>query len=74
MRRIAHRTAVMLKGEIVAQGPTPQIFSPPFHPYTEKLISSVPEMDTHWLDDVLAEARRLAGPPDASRHCRSGDG
>ena len=54
VRRIAHRTAVMLKGEIIAQGPTADIFSPPFHPYTEKLIASVPEMDTHWLDGVLA--------------------
>ncbi len=54
VRRIAHRTAVMLKGEIIAQGPTAQIFAPPYHPYTEKLISSVPEMDTTWLDHVLA--------------------
>jgi len=54
VRRIAHRTAVMLKGEIVAQGLTPQIFAPPFHPYTERLISSVPEMRTEWLDEVLA--------------------
>ena len=54
VRRIAHRTAVMLKGEIIAQGPTPEIFAPPFHPYTEKLIASVPEMDTTWLDQVLA--------------------
>jgi peptide/nickel transport system ATP-binding protein len=60
VRRIAHRTAVMLKGEIIAQGPTAQIFSPPFHPYTEKLISSVPEMDTTWLDHVLA-ARAPSG-------------
>ncbi|MBV9432047.1 MAG: ABC transporter, partial [Hyphomicrobiales bacterium] len=55
VRRIAHRTAVMLKGEIIAQGPTAEIFSPPFHPYTERLIASVPEMDTHWLDGVLAK-------------------
>jgi peptide/nickel transport system ATP-binding protein len=54
VRRIAHRTAVMLKGEIIAQGPTAEIFSPPFHPYTEKLISSVPDMDTTWLNKVLA--------------------
>ncbi|GAB2178671.1 ABC transporter ATP-binding protein [Dongia sp. agr-C8] len=59
VRRIAHRTAVMLRGEIVAQGPTPQIFNPPFHPYTERLISSVPEMRTEWLDEVLA--KRKAG-------------
>ena len=54
VRRIAHRTAVMLRGEIIAQGPTAQIFAPPFHPYTEKLIASVPEMNTTWLDGVLA--------------------
>lgn len=55
VRRIAHRTAVMLRGEIIAYGKTSDVFAPPFHPYTEKLISSVPEMDTHWLDKVLAE-------------------
>ena len=55
VRRIAHRTAVMLKGEIIAQGATADIFSPPFHPYTEKLITSVPEMHTTWLDEILAE-------------------
>jgi peptide/nickel transport system ATP-binding protein len=60
VRRIAHRTAVMLKGEIIAQGPTPQIFAPPYHPYTEKLISSVPEMDTTWLDHVLAQRGGVA--------------
>ncbi|UVC11583.1 ABC transporter ATP-binding protein [Rhizobium sp. TH2] len=57
VRRIAHRTAVMLRGEVVAEGPTEQIFSPPFHPYTEKLISSVPEMRTDWLTDVLAKRK-----------------
>jgi peptide/nickel transport system ATP-binding protein len=57
VRRIAHRTTVMLRGEVVADGPTAQIFSPPFHPYTEKLISSVPEMRTDWLDDVLAKRK-----------------
>jgi peptide/nickel transport system ATP-binding protein len=55
VRRIAHRTAVMLKGEIIAQGPTADIFAPPFHPYTERLLASVPEMDTTWLDQVLAQ-------------------
>jgi peptide/nickel transport system ATP-binding protein len=58
VRRIAHRTAVLLKGELVAEGPTTDIFSPPFHPYTERLIASVPEMRTDWLEEVLE--RRLA--------------
>jgi peptide/nickel transport system ATP-binding protein len=54
VRRIAHRTAVMLKGQLVAEGPTHQVFSPPFHPYTESLLKSVPQMRTDWLDEVLA--------------------
>mgnify|MGYP000226316507 CR=1 FL=1 len=57
VRRIAHRTAVMLRGEVVTEGPTKRIFAPPFHPYTEKLISSVPEMRTDWLDEVLAKRK-----------------
>ena len=61
VRRIAHRTAVMLKGEIIAQGPTEEIFSPPYHPYTEKLILSVPEMHTTWLDEILAKRGGAAG-------------
>jgi peptide/nickel transport system ATP-binding protein len=62
VRRIAHRTAVMLKGEIIAQGPTAEIFAPPFHPYTERLIASVPEMDTTWLDGVLARRAVQTSP------------
>ncbi|MFO1151366.1 MAG: ABC transporter ATP-binding protein [Alsobacter sp.] len=58
VRRIAHRTAVMLKGKIVRQGPTPEVFAPPYDAYTEKLLASVPEMRTDWLDDVLT--RRTA--------------
>ncbi len=61
VKRIANKTAVMLKGKVVASGPTPQIFAPPFHPYTELLISAVPEMRPEWLDEALARrAGRLA--------------
>ena len=54
VRRIAHRTAVMLKGEFVAFDSTQQIFEAREHPYTRKLINAVPEMRTDWLDEVLA--------------------
>jgi peptide/nickel transport system ATP-binding protein len=53
--RIANKVAVMLKGELVAYGETAKIFSPPYHPYTELLLSSVPEMRADWLDEVLAK-------------------
>jgi peptide/nickel transport system ATP-binding protein len=54
VKRIAHQVAVMYQGNIVASGDTRLVFSPPMHPYTEKLLTSVPEMRTDWLDDVLA--------------------
>jgi len=60
VRRIANKVAVMLKGKLVANGPTQQVFNPPFHPYTELLLSSVPEIRPDWLDEVLRR-RRKAG-------------
>ncbi len=61
VKRIANKVAVMLKGKLVAFGPTKQIFAPPFHPYTELLLSAVPEMRPEWLDEVL-ERRRERSP------------
>jgi peptide/nickel transport system ATP-binding protein len=39
---IADRIAVMYRGTIVEQGSTAQVLAPPYHPYTEALLSSVP--------------------------------
>ena len=55
VKRIANKVAVMLKGKVVASGPTAKIFAPPYHPYTELLLSAVPEMRPEWLDEVLAK-------------------
>jgi peptide/nickel transport system ATP-binding protein len=55
VHRIAHRTAVMLKGSFVAFDETDRIFEGPYHPYTEKLVTAVPVMRSDWLDGVLAK-------------------
>ncbi len=54
VRAIADEVVVMKSGEVVQQGTKAQVFSPPHHPYTELLLSSVPEMDADWLSNVLA--------------------
>jgi peptide/nickel transport system ATP-binding protein len=53
VKRIANKVVVMLKGKLVASGETAKVFAPPYHPYTELLLSSVPEMRSDWLDEVL---------------------
>jgi peptide/nickel transport system ATP-binding protein len=58
VRAVADEVIVMLRGEIVEQGPKDDIFSPPYHDYTELLLSSVPEMDPDWMDRIISE--RLA--------------
>ena len=59
VRAIADRIVVMHQGKIVQQGIKSQVLTPPHHPYTELLLSSVPEMRTGWLDDVI---RRRSEP------------
>ncbi|RQP20769.1 MAG: ABC transporter ATP-binding protein, partial [Brucella intermedia] len=53
VRRLADRTMVMQKGKVVETGTTKAIFEPPYEPYTEQLITSVPELRRDWLDDIL---------------------
>jgi peptide/nickel transport system ATP-binding protein len=49
VRAIADEVVVMKQGQVVAHGPKAKVFNPPYDPYTELLLSSVPEMDPDWL-------------------------
>jgi peptide/nickel transport system ATP-binding protein len=55
VRAIADAVVVMKDGRVVEQRPKAQLFAPPHHPYTDLLLSSVPEMDPDWLTDLLSE-------------------
>ncbi|MFO1039317.1 MAG: ABC transporter ATP-binding protein [Geminicoccaceae bacterium] len=46
VRYLADRVVVMYLGRIVEQGTTDEVFGPPYHPYTEALLSAVPIADT----------------------------
>jgi peptide/nickel transport system ATP-binding protein len=60
VRAISDEIVVMFQGRVVQQGPKTTVLSPPHPPYTELLLSSVPEMDPDWLTNLLA--RRKAQP------------
>ncbi len=55
VRSIADEVVVMQYGKVVEKGPKTEMFTPPHHPYTDLLLSSVPEMDPNWLTTLLEE-------------------
>jgi peptide/nickel transport system ATP-binding protein len=46
VRHLAERVIVMYLGHIMEQGRTEEVFAPPYHPYTEALLSAVPLAET----------------------------
>ena len=55
VKAIADEVVVMKDGRIVEAGPKDDMFTPPHHEYTDLLLSSVPEMDPDWLDELLKQ-------------------
>lgn len=53
VKSIADSIAVMYKGQVVRYGPKSDVLEPPFDDYTDLLLSSVPEMRTGWLEEVI---------------------
>ncbi|MCW9043200.1 MAG: ABC transporter ATP-binding protein [Pseudopelagicola sp.] len=55
VRSIADDVVVMKEGRVVEKGYKEEMFRPPHHPYTDLLLSSVPEMDPDWLTNLLSD-------------------
>ncbi|MFQ5959696.1 MAG: oligopeptide/dipeptide ABC transporter ATP-binding protein, partial [Alphaproteobacteria bacterium] len=57
VRYLSDYIVVMYLGQIMEAGPAEEIFNPPYHPYTEALLSAVPIPDP----DVEQKRIRLEG-------------
>ncbi len=57
----ADEIVVLYAGRVVEQGPTDRVLSPPYHPYTRLLISSVPELRIGWLEEAMETQEAKAG-------------
>jgi peptide/nickel transport system ATP-binding protein len=57
----ADRIVVLYAGRVVEQGPVDNVLSPPYHPYTRLLITSVPELRIGWLERSLKTREAAAG-------------
>jgi len=59
---IADRVIVMYRGRAVEAGPTAEVLRPPYHPYTEALLSAVPIVGGRDVERV-----RLPGDPGSAK-------
>jgi len=70
---LADHVVVLYAGHVVETGATRDILAPPFHPYTNLLLSSIPELRRGWLDDVMktraARAEPTGFPGDSAAGC-----
>jgi len=68
---VSERIAVMYLGKIVEEGDTHTILNSPMHPYTQALLSSVPQVDrTGVTKDRIRLTGDLPSPVDPPRGCR----
>ena len=70
IRHVSDRLAIMYLGQIVEIGKTEDIFAAPYHPYTQALLSAVPNPDPHQpleqiplRGEIPDPAQRPAGCP-----------
>ncbi|MCT9098422.1 dipeptide ABC transporter ATP-binding protein [Haloarchaeobius sp. HME9146] len=69
VKHICDRLAVMYLGKIAEFGTVQEVFSPPFHPYTESLLSAVPHADpTKRTDRILLDGT-VPSPIDPPSGC-----
>ena len=66
--QVSDRVIVMYAGSIVETAPTQTLFDKPLHPYTEKLIASLPRLgDQVKRESISGSPPNLAAPPSGCR-------
>jgi len=69
VRYLADHVAVMYLGKVVEFGPIEAVFAPPYHPYTEALLSAVPEPDPERGRARIILEGALPRPDEVPRGC-----
>lgn len=70
VRQVSHRTAVMYLGVIVEQGPTEEVLRAPRHPYTQALVSAIPQLDPDAPKDRQPLKGEMPSPANPPSGCR----
>jgi peptide/nickel transport system ATP-binding protein len=69
VRYLADRVVVMYLGQIMEQGRVEDVFSPPYHPYTEALLSAVPVADPQIEKTKIVLEGAVPSPLDPPKGC-----
>ena len=70
VEHISDRIAVMYLGEFAEVGTTEEVFGPPHHPYTEALLSAIPEPDPGWEGEQIRLSGQVPSPINPPSGCR----
>jgi peptide/nickel transport system ATP-binding protein len=57
---VSDTTVILRRGAVVEMGPTDRVFGNPLHPYTKRLLASVPQLHSKW-HEVEAELHASDG-------------
>ena len=69
VRYLSDRVVVMYLGQIMERGSTEEVFAPPYHPYTEALLSAVPIADPEVEKRRIVLEGNLPSPLDPPKGC-----
>ena len=69
VRYLADTVAVMYLGTVAEVGPVERVFAPPYHPYTEALLSAVPVPDPDHVGARILLEGRVPGAGEIPRGC-----
>ena len=70
VEHISTRVAVMYLGKFAEVGPTEEVYKPPYHPYTEALLSAIPEPDPLWQGNQILLPGSPPSPINPPSGCR----
>ncbi len=70
IKYLSDRIVIMYLGEIVEVGKTEEIFANPKHPYTQALLSSVPDLNSQFTREKIQLKGELPSPENLPSGCK----
>ncbi len=70
VRYLSDEVMVIYLGRVCEVGPTEAIFNPPYHPYTEALVSAIPDIKADGETDAIRLGGTVPSPENPPSGCR----